>query len=68
MIDAEINGITPNANIENVFKLPPLIRFKSSKNPKSLVIALAPGTTILVPNPKIARIAKVNKILFLKLW
>ena len=36
-------------DIENDFKLPPLIRLNNSKNPNSVVIVLAPGTTIVVP-------------------
>ena len=60
MMDAVIYGITPNANIEKVLKLPPLIRFNKSKKPKFCVIVFAPGTIILVPSPNIASTNKVK--------
>ena len=60
MIDALIYGPTPNANIENDSNAPPLIAFHNSKNPKSFVNALVPGTVIEVPNVNINNTNNVN--------
>ena len=50
IIDAEIYGDTPNANIENLLRDPPVIAF--AKSPKSIFFRETPGTGIVVPTIK----------------
>ena len=52
IIDAEMYGITPKANIEKFFSAPPPIVLSNSRNPKLLLKLSVPGTLILIPKMK----------------